>query len=1214
MANQTNYSGSNSDISLPNYTELGVALSQMESFISNMREVASHIESFDSEGLDLNNLDSDVINIKTSIKKLLNDDSEISKVHQSLKDTIYLLTGISQEMQEQYGGLLSIFLIQSAGISQDEMFEIANEHAGELSKYQAEFNDVMGKIKTINIETTLAAASVKDERSSAYYQQFVQEQNKKLAPLYQQRDELYQLMYITKGFYELSTNMAYNMYMQSSDFKENSKSSIANYEIKYQEGSGWGLDSENYGGYSYYAFTDKDGKQLSPSILEQAIYLYKNKKDLNDPAGATAGKTLNDYYYNVMPYLNENEIKIMTYLLNSGDQEKLDKYVNLKMDEAAQRHGYEQASKTIEKINGYYAGVADGKNSTIPYVKTLALLTKEGFFNGLKTFATGIDNLFNADGKVSYDQYETMYLTGYLQDKYGQDKFAGMVATGTFEIISSIGNMAPSMLVSMIPGCQWVGLSMMGLSAAGNAREEGLQRGMSEGESWAYGILSGASEVVLEKFLGAIPGLSDMEKFANLGGLKGLFAKMASEGLEESTQEVLDPLFATIVTRGRIPYEVNGEDVLKAGIYGAITAGILGGGENCIKMTVEGVSFEIAYTNIDTLIEEFKGQDLTDPQTKERLVRRLTEMDTSNANSGLNITEDQLTDLVTEATETELSKQDIKSKLKQIKKGNTETGKQQLLTKEETEQAGSLTEKIKDSLKSIKDLFTTLPTQEVFEDIADDRIIPPKYKGYIMLAYPELAKKYRSHFHFNGEISGKSFDDFIKQGYESRTITLKEIMPYYIEEIVVAGWGDDPGRIGFGTTEVNIADTYRKVKERLPGLAEKYLAHFDAMDEIKFETFEEFLKQGYKSKAISLKETVDSISNKFISVTDIFEYNSEEFKIISDYKIVEKVEPELAEKYISHFDAMDEITYESIGDYVRKENLLYPLYSKDSKLFRDTTFMRQLISSDYRYIIYDKTNSDALYIDFIDEIIKSPSYITNEGRVELLNRLKEELSHPRYPERGKYKIPHAYLFESIRKGVISDIIENNQSASLFASITAYLSNDCNYSYEYGKKMEELYDDPNLNLYIAGVTSLDKVFQQGYQVNYSGNLSYNFWSVHSIDGSFMSLFMKTPYGRNHLVFAAVPKSDTEILGSDGEVGRYCITDNNWYAYKTYLLPKYIVGGAKFDNGDFIYIPNPLLDSQKILYKNTGSATHNYVYFDEAIDEISRNNIIETNVER
>ena len=649
----------NADISLPNYTDIHPILSDIESFLSSMRDLSVSVDGFDTEGLDLDGLDSDVPGIKNNIKAVLSDDSEINETYESLKRIADLLqmtymSSIEQIIEENE--YLKPYLDLLMNLNGDDFFAIYQDFDKLLSDYNIELKDLekqidqekYSSITYVNVNGVNLPVQTSSGNST------------KLKSLEDERNELIQAMYIVKQLRDLNLNSAYNTCMQNDDYNINSTSKIASYKTIYHEGDTYGLYGENYGGSYSVVFYDKDGNEINPSYIDQAIYFYQSGEPSYLMPLHALDKEVSDYYQN-MSYLLPNELGIMEYLSNTGDVDKLNTYISLKMDEASSRHGQQLANNMTQKIDGFY----ENNDDATAYALTLAYLSGNGLVDGLKTFATGIYYLFDADANVPPDQYKTMYLMQYLKDRYDENKIAEIVSTGSYEISSSIGNMIPSIgLNLLVPGS---GLAAMGLSAAGNARKQGLQQGMSEGAAWVYGILSGTSEALLEKYLGAIPGLSNLGRFAEFGGIKGFLAKMASEGLEESVQAILEPLFATIVTNGKIPFEVDWREVAKSGIYGMITAGIMNGGEGVIKMTVGGISYSIASTEVNGLIEEFKGQDLTDPKVQEELKQRLSGMEEANKLSGLNITEEQATELIERSNTEDVN---VSEELKNIRAEN----------------------------------------------------------------------------------------------------------------------------------------------------------------------------------------------------------------------------------------------------------------------------------------------------------------------------------------------------------------------------------------------------------------------------------------------------------------------------------------------------------------------------------------------------------------
>ncbi len=206
----------------------------------------------------------------------------------------------------------------------------------------------------------------------------------------------------------------------------------------------------------------------------------------------------------------------------------------------------------------------------------------KGITDGVENFGEGMyDFLGGMDGKKNANQYEAAFIMMYLQENETQ------FLQGDYEISSSIGNMLPTIAVSTLLSCcgaegavpEVVASTLMGMSAAGNAMEEAYQEGHGKLESIIYGLINGASEATLGYFLGGIPGISKLSN-NSLKGIAGMLANMLSEGIEESTQEIVD-VFLRQICFGEDTF--NPEVIAKAGIYGFITAGIMNGGNAIIN-------------------------------------------------------------------------------------------------------------------------------------------------------------------------------------------------------------------------------------------------------------------------------------------------------------------------------------------------------------------------------------------------------------------------------------------------------------------------------------------------------------------------------------------------------------------------------------------------------------------------------------------------------
>ena len=217
-----------------------------------------------------------------------------------------------------------------------------------------------------------------------------------------------------------------------------------------------------------------------------------------------------------------------------------------------------------------------------------------GIEAGLDQFATGLENLVNFE-----DDYvpvnHTQQLSGMIRNDLSDDGFEILgtsLGQGAYDLITTTTNMLPSVLTSMAVGTvsktagAWVGTTLMGASAAGNAYQEMLNLGYDKSQARVYSTLVGASEALLERALGGISAFGGISgKVAKaVSGIDNALARfairygtsMASEGFEEAVQEVLNPLFKSIAT-GEAPEDIDWSEVAYSGLLGALSGGLMEG-------------------------------------------------------------------------------------------------------------------------------------------------------------------------------------------------------------------------------------------------------------------------------------------------------------------------------------------------------------------------------------------------------------------------------------------------------------------------------------------------------------------------------------------------------------------------------------------------------------------------------------------------------------
>lgn len=308
-------------------------------------------------------------------------------------------------------------------------------------------------------------------------------------------------------------------------------------------------------------------------------------------------------YLEDIPYLTDEEIGIYSYLFETRGKDVAEEYFDFMREQINQRKGYDWAQNWLHQYLK-----EDGTNLD---ANEVALAIK-GFSSGHANFWEGVFNFFGGvDGELSANQYQAIYLLEALKEVGG--------AEAIYSISSSIGNMTPAIITSIIanslvPGSGTIiGSSMIGVSVAGNNWESAYQSGHGYYESKFYGYLTGISEATLGYFLGQIPGVSKMK---NSSGLVGLLAILFGEGVEESTQSVLDMILQSIILGEKL--EIDWDEVAKSGFYGIITAGILNGG----KCIVNGVSIAV-----DDYYKAFSNYDYIDINPKQYVVENQLEFE-----------------------------------------------------------------------------------------------------------------------------------------------------------------------------------------------------------------------------------------------------------------------------------------------------------------------------------------------------------------------------------------------------------------------------------------------------------------------------------------------------------------------------------------------------------------------------------------------------------
>ena len=276
-----------------------------------------------------------------------------------------------------------------------------------------------------------------------------------------------------------------------------------------------------------------------------------------------------------------------------------------------------------EKANEYKFAIEESVNSKLAQERFEDLENKRfleylfGIEAGLDQFATGLEDLFASD---FYNPASATAITSSLVREDLKDAGAtlpewlggGSVGQGAYDLITTTANMAPSILASFIPYVgQAASLTMLGASAAGHARVEAINLGYTNEEATTFGLLVGASEGSLQYLLGGIGKMGGVGKNAVLEALGGIekgflkvaskianspigkwVASMASEGLEEYLQAIIEPQIRNAILKENNEVILLDPEALYSGILGALSAGFLEIG-GLVGGTVDSISSAI---------------------------------------------------------------------------------------------------------------------------------------------------------------------------------------------------------------------------------------------------------------------------------------------------------------------------------------------------------------------------------------------------------------------------------------------------------------------------------------------------------------------------------------------------------------------------------------------------------------------------------------------
>jgi len=344
------------------------------------------------------------------------------------------------------------------------------------------------------------------------------------------------------------------------------------------------LESDAVTAPDFSAYAEK-GAETSPVNAAQNYYkqygTFASTNFLPD-FGEKLGKSRYDY-------MNEQETAVYNYYYQKEQEGAVPAGT-------AQRY-YDSIAQKLE------SRVAEDVYEDVEGKRALEMVFGVGA--GIDQFTTGAIGAVDmvSGNQTSRPVGATQIASSYVREDLGDAGFKiGDVSFGQalYDTITTTANMLPSIGLSaaanlVVPGAgAAVGAASIGASAAGNAYQEMIRAGYDTDSARTYAVLTGASEAGLEYVLGGISALGGklagkitgktlesvtknignaLAKFSVQNGGKFL-GEMASEGLEEFMQDILDPFFKAFAT-GEIPDDIDLGQAIYSGVLGALSAGLM---------------------------------------------------------------------------------------------------------------------------------------------------------------------------------------------------------------------------------------------------------------------------------------------------------------------------------------------------------------------------------------------------------------------------------------------------------------------------------------------------------------------------------------------------------------------------------------------------------------------------------------------------------------
>lgn len=163
-----------------------------------------------------------------------------------------------------------------------------------------------------------------------------------------------------------------------------------------------------------------------------------------------------------------------------------------------------------------------------------------------------------------------------------------------------------------------------------------------------------------------------------------------------------------------------------------------------------------------------------------------------------------------------------------------------------------------------------------------------------------------------------------------------------------------------------------------------------------------------------------------------------------------------------------EEVYKNVSTFKDKKRAVQHFLEAQPELSTNIEFMKEAIEIDISFIAFDRTNNKELYLYVLEKNKEQAEVLYNndDGHQKLrhkeeIYRIQQEILNPSEVPKGRYKIPTKYIFEAIRTDIESD---------KFLYLTrSYLKLDGRYTEEFGKQIQEMWEDDKNIFTVHGIS-------------------------------------------------------------------------------------------------------------------------------------------------